>query len=242
MAKIELSIPLQASKRIAEQLQGIIDEKVEIVKEEIEKDFKVAAAKAIDVTIAKNKNLFIIPPELHGKLGIGDDGQVNRFKTDRAWELLKITNKEFETPAGKKITTGKQITSFTLKLFKRQTSGNIGKLSLSISNAFYDANRTNIEGTKFRQATGFFEGTDYYIPFMQWYIEGVEIKGWRFFPVIAATQRFSRTGIGLMRKSLGNSFKLEGRPTTWPTLENAIVQTLNSQADKFIRRLLKKLR
>lgn len=225
-----------------------VNKKVEDVVEEIRSEidnFRPTLEKDINKAIKKNSHLFDIEKaggrELIRELGIGDGGEVNEFKVKKTWEALLIGY-----PTG-----GKTVSLLTFSKDKRK----LGKVTINfnIDSVFYDLNLTTYQNSGRNGPT--------VIPFIKWFIEGAETKGYDVktiddakessdTPVLNKISRltnqikkFSRTGEALMIKTKSGPFwKIKPRPEIFPQIEQDVGLQIEKSTAKFLRGIAKRFK
>lgn len=217
-----------------------VEEVVQEIREEID-NFRPVLEKDINKAIKKNSHLFDIEKaggkELVRELGIGEGGEINEFKTKNTWEALLIGY-----PTG-----GKNVSSLLFSKDKRK----LGKVEINfnIDSVFYDLNLTTYQNDG--------RNGPKVIPFIKWFIEGAETKGYDVktvedtsTPILNKISRlsnqikkFSRTGEALMIKTKNGPFwKIKPRPEIFPQIENDVQLQIEKSTIKFLKGITKRFK
>lgn len=140
-------------------------------------DLRPVVRDAIDDTVELNKRKFIPTDDEAFQLGIGEDGSIDRGKTNLAWTALKASDDE-------------SITTFSVRKKGVERGETIGEVRIFINDiAFFGLDRSVVQTPDSDKIDE--------IPWMQWFLFGKTITG-SAFSSRQPVPTVSRTGGGIM--------------------------------------------
>jgi hypothetical protein len=210
MPQIRFSINQRTSKEIAQLTsEKIRDIVVAKAREKFKRKIKDDVADVIDGTISSFGPQNLVPDNNEAyELGIGEGGQVDEERRLRAWETLLVGE-------------GRGV----IKLSTRKGEGKtgIGNLQVNIDyEKFYGQDECIIPTPDSKVIDE--------IPWMRWFLEGMEIQGHKFLGT--SHSKVSRTGGGIM--IVGGLWSIKPRSFIINNLQVALVDAINKYIKRFV--------
>lgn len=220
MAKTTLTIKVTNS--LEGQLREELNKKIGKVAREAVVALHPSVNRAVDEAIERQKSDFIPTDSEAHELGIGEDGSIDRTKTEGAYKGMLTGANNGVTETSTRATPGTGL-------------GRIGTIKAQVHmSVLFKTELAKVLLTNTKEGQSPDE-----VSWMEWLLDGATISGHRFNPAIEKGN-ISRTGAGIMDK--GGLWQFSpARPGARESLDDAMLQKISEVAEREIQKSIKGL-